>query len=112
MPYTYLVQCADNTYYVGSTWLPDVDTRVWQHNNDELGVAYTRHRRPVRLVWAARFDSMIEALAFEKRVQGWNRKKREALIRGDYNAPAELSRRRAVQERRSDGDPTPVRSGS
>jgi putative endonuclease len=99
MPYAYMLECADDSYYVGSTW-QHIETRVWQHNNDdEGGAAYTRRRRPVTLVWAASFDSMIEAFAFEKRVQGWSRKKREALIRGDYDALIDLSRRKAVQER-------------
>jgi predicted GIY-YIG superfamily endonuclease len=98
MPYTYMVKCADDTYYVGSTW-QDVEARVWHHNTPDQGAMYTRHRRPVELVWSAWFDSMIEAFAFEKRVQGWSRKKREALIRGDYDALIELSRRKAVQER-------------
>ena len=98
MPYTYMLQCADDSYYVGSTWL-ELDARVWQHNTDDQGAAYTRSRRPVKVVWAAQFDSMIDAFSFEKRVQGWSRKKREALIRGDYEALIELSRRKAVQER-------------
>ena len=41
------------------------------------------------------------AFAFEKRVQGWNRAKREALIRGEYAALPDLSRRSAVQRRRA-----------
>ncbi len=40
-----------------------------------------------------------EAFAFEKRVQGWSRKKREALIRGEFEALPDLSRRTAVQRR-------------
>ena len=91
MPYTYIVRCSDDSYYVGSTW--DVDVRVWQHNSPDQGAAYTRNRRPVVLVWCAYFESMVEAFAFEKRVQGWNRRKREALIRGDFDALPELSRR-------------------
>jgi predicted GIY-YIG superfamily endonuclease len=97
MPHAYIVQCNDGSYYVGSTW--DLDGRLWQHNHGEDGAAYTRRRRPVTLVWNAEFDSIAQAFAFEKRVQGWSRAKREALIRGDYDALIPLSRRRAVQER-------------
>ncbi len=105
MPYTYVLRCADDSYYVGSTWQA-VEARVWQHNNDNRGAVYTRRRRPVTLAWSAWFDSMIEAFAFEKRVQGWSRKKREALIRGDYDALVDLSRRKTVQERAAaDGEP-------
>jgi putative endonuclease len=39
-----------------------------------------RGRRPVRLVFAAEFPRIDEAFAFEKRVQGWSRAKRQAVI--------------------------------
>ena len=99
MPYTYILRCADDSYYVGSTW--DLEARVWQHNSPDLGAAYTRRRQPVTLTWSCWFDSIEQAFAFEKRVQGWNRAKREALIRGEYAALPDLSRRSAVQRRRA-----------
>ena len=95
MPYTYLLRCADDSYYAGSTW--DLEARVWQHNSPDLGAAYTRTRQPVVLAWACWFDSIEEAFWFEKRIQGWGRRKREALIRGEYDALPGLSRRLAVQ---------------
>ncbi|MBM0124320.1 GIY-YIG nuclease family protein [Pimelobacter simplex] len=98
MPWTYIVRCSDDSYYVGSTW--DIDARLWQHNHsDELGAAYTRGRRPVTLVWSGWFDRIEDAYAFEKRVQGWSRRKREALMRDDYAALPDLARRAAVQRR-------------
>ncbi|HEX5086308.1 MAG TPA: GIY-YIG nuclease family protein [Nocardioides sp.] len=97
MPYTYIVRCSDDTYYVGSTW--DLEGRLWQHNNSDLGARYTRKRRPVVLVWNAEFDSIEQAFAFEKRIAGWRREKKEALIRGDYEALIALARRKSVQDR-------------
>jgi putative endonuclease len=97
MAHTYILECADGTYYVGST--VDLERRLWQHNNDPDAPVYTRRRRPVRLVWAGEFESVEEAFLYEKRVQGWNRRKREALIRGDFGALPDLSRRKAVQDR-------------
>jgi predicted GIY-YIG superfamily endonuclease len=91
MAWTYIVRCNDDSYYVGST--TDLDGRIWQHNHSLAGAAYTRRRRPVQLVWAAEFDRIDEAFAFEKRVQGWSRAKREALIRDDFDALPGLSRR-------------------
>ena len=79
MAWTYIVRCADGTYYVGST--VNLERRLSEHNLG-LGAAYTRHRRPVVLVWCAEFERIDEAFAFEKRVQGWGRRKREALIAG------------------------------
>jgi predicted GIY-YIG superfamily endonuclease len=93
----YIVRCSDDTYYVGSTW--NLDGRLWQHNHSGDGASYTRRRRPVVLVWNAEFDSIEQAFAFEKKISGWGRKKKEALMRGDFDALPDLSRRKSVQER-------------
>ena len=44
MPYVYILECSDASYYVGSTW--DLERRVGEHNLG-LGAEYTRRRRPV-----------------------------------------------------------------
>jgi putative endonuclease len=88
MPYTYILRCSDDSYYVGSTF--DLERRLAQHQSGE-GAAYTRRRRPVQLVWAEEHDRFDEAYAREKQVQGWSRAKREALIRGDYAGLPALS---------------------
>ncbi len=100
MAWCYIVRCSDGSYYVGSTI--HLEQRISEHNSPDLGAAYTRRRRPVTLVWAGEFSSTQEAFNYEKQVQGWNRKKREALIRGDFEALPGLSRRLVVQ-RREDG---------
>jgi putative endonuclease len=81
MAWTYIIECADGTFYVGSTI--DLERRISQHNRGE-GPNYTRprRRRPVRLVWAAQFDRVDEAFAYEKQIQNWSRAKRIALIEG------------------------------
>ncbi len=71
MAHAYILECSDGSYYVGST--VDLERRVSQHNSADEGAAYTRRRRPVRLVWHADFGRVDEAYAFEKRVQGWGR---------------------------------------
>ena len=96
MAWTYILECSDGTYYVGST--VDLAARLWQHSED-LGAAYTRRRRPVRQAWSAEFDRIDEAFAFEKRVQGWSRRKREALIRGEWDVVQDASRRRGGRPR-------------
>ena len=91
MAWMYILKCADDSYYVGSTThLPE---RLHQHQIGE-GAAYTRRRRPVALVFSAEFEHIGAALAFEKQVQGWKRAKREALIRGDLNDLPLLASRR------------------
>jgi predicted GIY-YIG superfamily endonuclease len=48
--------------------------------------SYTFSRRPVKLIWMDEFSTKDEAFVFERQVKGWNRKKKEALIRGDWEA--------------------------
>ena len=91
MAWTYILECSDGSYYVGST--KHLERRVGEHNAG-LGAEYTRRRRPVRLLWSVEFTRIDDAFAFEKRVQGWSRKKREALMRGEFDALPELARRR------------------
>lgn len=95
MPYMYILECSDGTYYVGSTW--HLLERVAQHN-DGLGSAYTRPRLPVRLLYSEEYPSIAEAFGREKQVQGWSRRKRRALIDGRH---ADLPGIVRLQKRRS-----------
>jgi len=98
MAYMYILECGDGSYYVGST--RNLESRLWQHQQG-LGAEYTKRRLPVRLVFAHEFARVADAFAAEKRVQGWSRKKREALIRGDYAAlPGLASRARKLPPKR------------
>ena len=91
MPFVYILRCSDGSYYVGST--RDLDRRLAEHASGN-GAAYTRHRRPVTLVFSEEFDRIDEAYAMEKRIQGWSRAKREALITGRLELLPQLGRRR------------------
>ncbi len=94
MAWTYIVECADGSLYVGST--TDLERRISEHNLG-LGAAYTRvrRRRPVRLVWAVQYDRVEDAFAFEKQIQGWSRAKRIALIDGRLEDLPALARGRS-----------------
>ena len=100
MAWTYILECADGTFYVGSTI--DLERRLWQHNAGE-GAAYTRRRLPVRLVWSGDFERIDDAYVFERRVQGWGRRKRKALIEGRWDDLPELASRSwaAIRARQS-----------
>ncbi|QCW50038.1 GIY-YIG nuclease family protein [Nocardioides dongxiaopingii] len=94
MAWTYLLECADGSYYAGSTTQP-LETRESQHNLG-LGSRYTRRpgRRPVRLVWHAEFPRVEDAFRFEKQIQGWSRAKKQALIAGEHDQLPGLARGR------------------
>ena len=80
--FVYILQCSDNSYYVGST--VNLDQRLWQHQQGE-GAKYTARRLPVELIYSEEFSRIDEAYRREKQIQGWSRAKREALIRGDFD---------------------------
>ena len=92
--YVYILECADGSYYVGST-RRDPDLRVTEHN---LGVVdgYTRLRRPVRLLWARPHEQHTDAFAFERQIKKWSRAKKEALIAGDFERLKSLARKKGT----------------
>lgn len=87
----YMLRCADGSYYVGST-KQDVEARVREHNNLPVE-AYTSSRRPVTLVFSESYERITDAIARERQIKGWSRRKKEALIRLDYEGLPALSRR-------------------
>jgi putative endonuclease len=90
--YVYILRCADGSYYVGST-RTTLEQRIAQHN-DGMFTGHTSRRRPVTLVFHQEFDRITDAIAAERRLKGWSRPKKEALIRGDLEALPALSRNR------------------
>ncbi|WP_311269857.1 TrmJ/YjtD family RNA methyltransferase [Sphingobium sp. WCS2017Hpa-17] len=87
----YILRCSDGTYYTGHT--DDLERRIAQHQMGELP-GYTHDRRPVELVFSETFTDRIDALERERQVKDWSRKKKEALIRGDWNAVSDAARSR------------------
>jgi putative endonuclease len=75
----YILECCDHSYYVGST--KDLKRRLSQHQEGK-GSVYTSGRLPVKLVYCEEYDRVADAFYREKQVQGWTRRKREALING------------------------------
>ncbi len=79
--YMYILKCSDNSYYTGST--VDLERRFYEHQNGD-GANYTKKHLPVELVYFEEFSRIDEAFYREKQVQGWSRRKKEALIEGRY----------------------------
>jgi putative endonuclease len=75
--YMYILECADGSYYVGST--VNLGLRLEQHHNGE-GANYTKTRLPVKLVYYETYHMVALAFKREKQVQGWSRAKKKALI--------------------------------
>lgn len=86
--YMYILLCSDDSYYTGST--VDLELRLAQHQSGE-GANHTKKRLPVKLVYYEEYSRIDEAFYREKQVQGWSRKKKEALINGDLDLLPKLA---------------------
>jgi len=81
--------CANGEYYTGSTY--NLEVRMAQHNNGG-GSNFSWKFLPVQLVYYEEFDNIGQAFRREKQIQGWSRKKKEALIAGDIDRLKLLSK--------------------
>ena len=86
--YMYILKCSDDSYYVGSTKY--LERRIKQHQSGQ-GAKHTKKRLPVELIYFEEFHRIDYAFYREKQIQGWGRKKKEALMRRDFVDLHELS---------------------
>jgi len=84
----YILLCSNGSYYTGST--DDIQRRLFEHQEGLSPTAYTFRRRPVKLVWSEEVATLDDALLHEHQIKGWSRAKKEALIRGDFQAIHEI----------------------
>ncbi|UUL82425.1 GIY-YIG nuclease family protein [Sphingomonas qomolangmaensis] len=87
--WTYILRCNDGSFYTGHT--DHLERRIGQHHTGQIA-GHTKHRRPVTLVWSEGFPSRLEALEAERRIKGWGKPKKLALISGDWTLLQLLSR--------------------
>ena len=76
---TYILECADGSFYVGCT--SDLKKRIKQHNKSKWGAHYTKIRRPVKLRHYEEFATLIQARRRESEVKGWRREKKLILVK-------------------------------
>ena len=88
MPHMYILECADGSFYTGST--VNLEKRLCEHENG-LGSNHTSQRLPIKLVYCEEYDRVDDAFYREKQVQGWGRAKKIALIEGNFSKLPELA---------------------
>jgi putative endonuclease len=86
----YILLYADGSYYCGSTI--DLDRRMIQQNLGR-GANHTAKRLAVQLIYFEEYSRIDQAFYREKQMQGWSRKKKEALMRGDIELLPELAKK-------------------
>ena len=77
--YTYILKCADDTLYVGST--NDLEKRLHQHNNLKQGAHYTKIRRPVTLAYSEVCENLSIARKREAELKRLSRAEKLDLIK-------------------------------
>jgi len=87
--YLYILQCSDDQYYTGSTH--GLEKRMEEHQLG-LGANFTRKYLPVKLIYFEEFERIDDAFYREKKVQGWSRRKKEALISRQIGVLHELAK--------------------
>ena len=78
----YILKCSDGSYYTGCT--TNLEQRIHEHYFRKYD-NYTSTRLPVELVYSQQFANVNDAVTAERQIKGWNRKKKEALINGDFD---------------------------
>lgn len=81
MHFTYILECADKTLYIGST--NDLERRLHKHNHLKSGAHYTKIRRPVVLKYFERFRSYAKSRAKEGEWKRLNRDEKLRLIKNE-----------------------------
>ena len=94
MAWVYILKCADVSYYTGMSRSVDLETRVSAHNQVLSPTAFTADKLPVTLAFSEYFDLIVDAIAAERRIKGWSRAKKEALMKGDWAEVQRLAKRR------------------
>ena len=87
--WAYMLHCRGGYFYAGHT--DDLDRRIAEHMSGMVP-GFASDHRPVKLVWSQAFDNRVEALEAERRIKGWSRAKKLALIRGDWGEISKLAK--------------------
>ena len=90
-----MLHCYGGKFYVGHT--DNLERRMAQHQYGEVK-GFTKDYLPVKLVWSEEFPTRLQAMEMERKLKGWGRLKKLALIRGDWDEISQLSRGRKRTE--------------
>ena len=86
--YLYILECSNGEYYIWSNI--DLAQRFVEHLNGEAA-NFTKNNLPVKLRYIEIFRKIEFAFLREKQIQGWNRKKKEALMDNNIKVLRKLS---------------------
>jgi len=74
----YILNCDNKYFYTGIT--TNLDNRFKQHCNKQS--KFTRRFKRITLVYAEEFKNKKDAVTRERKIKGWNRRRKIELIAG------------------------------
>jgi predicted GIY-YIG superfamily endonuclease len=89
MWFTYILQCADGSFYIGHT--DDPKERVSKHNSGRAA-KWTACRLPVKLMYVESFKTLEESISRELQIKKWSKAKKEALVTGNIKKLKSLAK--------------------
>lgn len=89
MFHVYILRCADDTLYIGST--NDLERRVHHHNHAKAGAHYTKVRRPVTLVYSEVCETYALSRAREGELKRLTRSEKLTLIASKNSSIARVT---------------------
>ncbi|MFT4907876.1 MAG: putative endonuclease [Oleispira sp.] len=92
MFWVYILECSDKSFYTGHT--DNLEQRIAQHETGYFRGCYTYSRRPLVLKFSQEFATRELALASERQIKGWSRKKKQAMIDQDWDLLKALAKKR------------------
>ena len=95
--FVYILECSDKSYYTGVS--NNYKKRFREHEEGKYPTCYTYSRRPLKLVYVEEHKYVNDAIAREKQIKGWGRKKKQALINDNTKNLIFLSKRKPRQEK-------------
>ena len=79
--YVYILECANGALYTGMT--NDVERRLREHNSANGG-HFTKYSGPHKLLWKEEHPNVIAAAQREAQIKRCTRRKKLALISGNF----------------------------
>ena len=100
MAWVYVIRCSDGSYYSGSA--VDLEKRIAEHMAGAFD-GFRSKRLPVKLVFSCEMPTLHDAFLRERQIKGWTRRKKDALINGDWDKLIEYSKSKGRDPSTSSG---------
>jgi putative endonuclease len=70
----------------------DLERRLIEHSSGRNKDSYTFTRLPIELKWYLECSDSRDAIQYEKKIKGWSRRKKQALIDENWNDLVKFSK--------------------